>query len=440
MNKHLFCRLMMTGLFAGAGTGWAAPTPMTEPLKEDGMTLIECDVRDVKENFAILKAKDEVLSDSQKITGYHYKLYLPMGYYENKDYRYPCLFIASPGGNAEMGVMAERLKRDQWIVVMLVESKNESSDWLWNVYAAHDDVVERVRIAKGAKFATGLSGGARVSSVFPIVRPGMAGILCQAAGFAYGFDPPRNLYEEYTPETMVACSFGDTDSNLFESMEILRKTKKSRTQARFFKGGHAWCPERTFNSLMDWLEESAFLASTKPAMKTGARPVVVNKGTASKRAAKSEPLSPEAFQWYLRKCKRVLGEAQGAPERAWMLERMLAVVANGKLEQNKAVAAEAQAWKAELAKLKQTKEVIEFTRTAGKAYLDAQAAEATCLAMLKRGVSEYGKLKVSSAERQALTKMVAAYRAVETKYPESPCAGPSKEVADSWEVALAKAL
>lgn len=247
MKRLLSCGFLLTGLFAGVDNGWAIPTPMTESLKEDGMTLIECDVRDVKENMVIFKGiagESEVPVKSEKTTGYHYTLYLPKGYHENKDLRYPCLFIASPGGNAKMGEMADRLKRDQWIVVMLQESKNGSPDWLRNVFAAHDDVVERVRIAKGAKFATGMSGGARVSSIFPIVRPGIAGILCQAAGFAYGFDPPRNLYDEYPPETLVASSFGDSDFNLFESMEILRTLKKSRTQARFFTGKHTWCPRK----------------------------------------------------------------------------------------------------------------------------------------------------------------------------------------------------
>ncbi len=439
MNAAGCYGLMLALLSMGAGKVGAAPTPMSETLKEDGTTLIECDVRDVKENMAVYSRMDGGANNpakSQKTTEYHYTLYLPKGYHENKDFRYPCLFISSPGGNAKMGAMAERLKRDEWVVVMLQEAKNGSTDWLRNFLAAHDDVVERVRIAKGAKYCTGLSGGARASSVYALMRPGVAGIICQAAGFAYEFEPPRNIYESYPSDILVAGSYGDTDSNLFESMEILRNLKKSKSQVRYFKGGHAWCPESTFSSLLDWMEAASFLSSTKPVNTMGPRPVTVQK---SKGTPKVESLGPEAFQWYLRKCKRGLDAAQGNPERALVLERLLTVVANGKLEQNKAIAVETQAWKSELAKIKQTKEVVDFTKTARKAYTDAQAAEAACMMQLRKGAPEYKNLKISPAEIQALKRVVVAYRAVEKNYPESSFAGASRDAADSWEVALSKA-
>ena len=88
------------------------------------------------------------------------------------------MFIASPSGNASMGAMAERLKSGGYVVVMLVESKN--GPWgpiVGNFLAAHDDVVQRVRIQEGLKFATGMSGGARASSVFVQARPGFAGLI-----------------------------------------------------------------------------------------------------------------------------------------------------------------------------------------------------------------------------------------------------------------------
>lgn len=429
-------------LLLSTGVALAEPTPMDTALSDDSTTLIECNVRDPKENMAIftkIAGGSENPLKSTKTEGYHYNLYIPKGYNVNKDFRYPCLFISSPGGNAKMGEMAERLKNDQWVVVMLQESKNGSPDWLRNFIAAHDDVVERVRIAKGAKFATGQSGGARCSSVYAILRPGMAGIVCQAAGFAYEFEPARNLYESYPPEILVAGSFGDGDFNLFESLEILRSLKKSRVQVRYFMGGHAWCPKRSFNSLMDWIEESLFLASTKPVNSMGPRPVASQKSTGSKGGSKAEPLGADAFQWYLRKCKVLLDEAQGNAARSLIIERLLTAVANGKLEQNKGVAAEAQAWKSELTKLKQTKEVIDFNKTARKAYADAQLLESASMANMKRGTPEYKKMKMSPSEKQALKRVIAAYRAIEQTYPDSPFAMPAKDAADSWDVALSKA-
>lgn len=432
---------MLCALLFGVRASWAAPTPMSDALKEDASTLIECDVRDVKENMTVYAQMDGGAnnpSNSKKTTEYHYQLYIPKGYHANKDYRYPCLFISSPGGKATMGMMAERLKQDQWIVVMLQESKNGSTDWLRNFMAAHDDVVERVRIAKGAKFSTGLSGGARASSIYALMRPGMAGIICQAAGFAYGFDPDRSLYESYPTDILIAGSFGDKDMNLFESMTIVRSLKKSRTQVRYFTGGHAWCPATTFNSLLDWMEESLFLPAPKAVNVTGARPVVIQKSNVAKGGKKPEPLSTEAFLWYLRKCNRQLEQSDGKAIRSLRLERLLAVAASGKLEQNKEIAPEIQKWKTELTSLKQTKEVMDFNKTARTAYADAQAAEAACLTLLRRGASEYGKLKFSPSEIQAIKRMIAAYRSIEQTHPDIPFAVNAKEAADSWTVALSK--
>lgn len=441
MNKYV--RLGETLLLLlSTGVAWAAPTPMDLALTDDSTTRIECDVRDAKETISVFSKIDNGScnpANSSKKDGYHYNLYLPKGYSANKDYKYPCLFISSPGGNADMGAMAERLKRDQWVVVMLEEARNGTPDWLRNFMAAHDDVVQRVRIAKGAKIATGLSGGARASSVYATVRPGMAGIICQAAGFAYEFEPARNLYETYPPEILVAGSFGDGDSNLFESHACLRRMNKSRVQMQYFKGGHEWCPSETFGSLMDWIEESLFLTSTKAGNTMGPRPVNIQKSKAAKGAMKSEPLDADAFQWYLRKCRGLLEEAKGNPARSLILERMLTVVANGKLDQNKNIATEAQAWKTELAKIKQSKDVVEFTKTARKAFADAQAAEAAYLNFMKRGEGGYGKMVLSSSEKQALKKAIAAYRAVAETYPDTPFAPLAKIAADSLDIGLSKA-
>jgi hypothetical protein len=214
---------------------------------------------------------------------------------------------------------------------------------------------------------------------------------------------------------------------------------KSRVQVRYFKGGHVWCPPDIFDSLMDWTEETLFLTSTKPVTTMGPRPVNTQKSKGTKGAMKPEPLDADAFQWYLRKCRGLLDEAQGNPARSLMLERILTVVANGKLEQNKKIATEAQAWKTELAKIKQSKEVVEFTKTARKAFADAQAAEAAYLNLMKRGSGEYRKMKMSSSEKQAIKKAITAYRAVTETYPDTSFAAPSKLAADSLDIALSKA-
>jgi len=98
-----------------APRAWAAATPIDTPLKDDAVTTIECDVVDKTEPDTTLKYIGPS-TPSTKFEGYHYDLYVPKGYNQNKGFKYPCMFIADAGGNANMGAMAERLKRDEWIV------------------------------------------------------------------------------------------------------------------------------------------------------------------------------------------------------------------------------------------------------------------------------------------------------------------------------------
>ena len=85
-----------------------------------------------------------------------------------------------------MGTMQGYLKANGFVVVMLLDAKN--GPWepiVGNFLAAHDDVVKRVRIEEGKKYATGMSGGGRASSVFVQIRPGFCGLVTQGAGASF---------------------------------------------------------------------------------------------------------------------------------------------------------------------------------------------------------------------------------------------------------------
>ena len=115
---------------------------------------------------------------------FHYRLYLPDDYHDQPARQYPVMFIAAPGGEAEMGRMAERLTRDRWVVAMLSESRNRSVLWYPNFIATYSDVLKRVRVHPEMLFCTGFSGGARVCSRYPSIRPGFQGLILQAAGYS----------------------------------------------------------------------------------------------------------------------------------------------------------------------------------------------------------------------------------------------------------------
>jgi hypothetical protein len=430
---------LLTVLLLGASTAWAAATPMDAPLKEDGVTTIECDVVDKSETMTVFKGSGEDPTKSTMTEGYHYDLHLAKGYLQNKDYKYPCMFIASSGGNADMGGMAERLKRDEWIVAMLKESRNGSCDWLRNFLAAHDDVVKRVRVAPGAKFATGDSGGARCSSINAMVRPGMIGVICQAAAFAQQFEGMWETYAVYPPYVLVAGTFGSTDGNLHELQKIRRNLRFSRVDIMLFEGGHGHCPAPIFESCLDWMEEELFVNPTRPEhMVQAIRPM--NRGKDNRKAFEAEPLGPDAYRWYYRKAKRLLDETKEGPARYLALGRILAVIQNGRIGQDKEIAEAAKGWPEELQKLKATDAIKDFEQKALFGYRAARATEDAYNQQMRLGkVGDDGKTFMTPMDRQALERAIATYKAVINAYPDAVFIPECKLKLASLEIELSKA-
>jgi hypothetical protein len=117
---------------------------MDAELAEDSTVTVVCEYG----------GKDGPISAVKPTKGtYHYRLYVPKGYNEDDTRRYPCMFIASPGGNADMGRMAYRLMRDRSIVVMLVESKNGPDEAPTANYLAAHDVFKRFPDTVSGRFA-----------------------------------------------------------------------------------------------------------------------------------------------------------------------------------------------------------------------------------------------------------------------------------------------
>ncbi len=225
----------------------AGPTPLQQVLPVGEETLIAC-----RSPYRVPTTSRDWPRDGL----FHYRLYLPADYDVHGQQTYPLMFIASPNGNARMGAMAERLKRDRWIVAMLVESRNRSILWLPNFMAAYDDITQRVRVQKSMIFCTGLSGGARVCGSFPRLRPGFQGLILQAAGFQQ-----RPVYlSGANAHIAVYGTFGNQDPNRREGRRIRGGVPpQTRTLIELWKGGHRWAPTSVFNRALDWLEAQALL-------------------------------------------------------------------------------------------------------------------------------------------------------------------------------------
>lgn len=252
--KSIICFAGSLALFAIVAQ--AQTTPLTVPLVEEKETLITCELTQAPKKGEVVVFESAKDGDAAKGT-FHYKLWIPKGYNADALKRWPCLFIMSASGNAPMATMENHLKTNGFVVVMLVEAKN--GPWgpiVGNFLAAHDDVIKRVRVEEGQKFATGMSGGARASSVFVQARPGFAGLILQGAGPS--FDEKNNYNVngiKRDSKLFVAMTMGDTDSNKSEAKKTDIALPGARFKAFEFKGGHVWAPAETFEQAMAWLKE-----------------------------------------------------------------------------------------------------------------------------------------------------------------------------------------
>src|SRR5258706_14194118 len=91
----------------------AETTPLTQPLQEEKEITITCELTQAPKAGEVPIFSSPQEAERSKGT-YHYKLWLPRGYLADTQQRWPCLFIASPGGNADMGHMARWLKANQY--------------------------------------------------------------------------------------------------------------------------------------------------------------------------------------------------------------------------------------------------------------------------------------------------------------------------------------
>jgi len=264
---RIFLTLLLIWFFGGA-TVHGEMTPLAQALPEQEEITIACELTttEPRANVPVFDSP----KDSEAAKGnYHYKLWLPKGYSADPQRRWPCWFIMSPGGNARMGQMGALLKSSGYIVVMPQEAKN--GPWVpivGSLLATHDDVVKRVRIQEGLKFATGFSGGARMAGLLAQMRPGFSGLYLQGAGL-----PPKgNGYHTAgltkIPGLAVAMVVGASDSNLHEVKAVQAALPGARFLPLSFDGGHAWAPAESFEKALPWIERQVYVeAPARPEMK-----------------------------------------------------------------------------------------------------------------------------------------------------------------------------
>ena len=243
-------------------------TPLGQALPEEKEIIIACELTttEPRANVPVFDSP----KDSEAAKGnYHYKLWLPKGYSADPQKRWPCWFIQSPSGNAGMGAMGARLKSSGYVVVMPQEAKN--GPWVpivGSLLATHDVVVKRVRIQEGLKFATGFSGGARMSGLLAQMRPGFSGLYLQGAGLPPKGGGYHTAGLTKIPGLAVVMVVGAKDGNLREVKAVQAALPGARFLPLSFDGGHAWAPAESFEKALPWIEQQVYVeAPARPEMK-----------------------------------------------------------------------------------------------------------------------------------------------------------------------------
>jgi predicted esterase len=238
MRRPLALLLSLCALVASAADPVAPSrtTPLELVIKDGVETRIACDHN----------------GGYSKYSGvYHYRVILPKGYHADPAKEWSVLFVASPGGNATLGNMADWVKKHGYIAILLDESKNGPWDpSVGNFLAAHQDAMKRFRIGPGRKVCTGFSGGARASSIFVSIGDNFGGVILQGAGTGILDDGLRGLRGVQIPAVVV--TMGKKDSNRGE-IKALREMLSDRLEVLEFEGGHQWAPKDTIEKALDYV-------------------------------------------------------------------------------------------------------------------------------------------------------------------------------------------
>ncbi len=185
-----------------------------------------------------------------------YSCYVPKAYTPKKTW--PILYCFSPNANGDafvqryMKVCEER----GWIVVGSMNSKNgpwgpikTAIDAMWT------DCEERFSLSKTMRYASGFSGGARVSFGLSDLKPKhIAGVIAIGAGLsstAQGAVPRKEL------AIFIVC--GETDFNRKEIEALVPRLKENGNPLHheLFPGAHTMPPVPVMEKAVRWMDDQA---------------------------------------------------------------------------------------------------------------------------------------------------------------------------------------
>lgn len=206
---------------------------------------------------AAMSVLAEDLPKGKVVDAGSFTLYVPTAY--NKDSAWPLILAFDPGARGRVPVERFQVAAETYgyIVAGSNVSRNGAMERSWEAARAMlTDVSTRYSIHPKRIYATGLSGGARVSFSLAMGSDIFAGVIASAAGFADGLQHKSVGFP-------VFATTGTEDFNYLE-LRSLDRELTSPHRVVVFEGGHTWLSSELAIEALEWIELQA--------MKSGARP------------------------------------------------------------------------------------------------------------------------------------------------------------------------
>jgi hypothetical protein len=199
------------------------------------------------------KVIEQVVCNHDKTQSY--SLYLPTSY--NKDRQWPVLFAFEPGARAQLPQQLFKSAAETYgyILVCSRNAKNGPREPIINaMLAVWKDVNARFNVDKNRIYATGFSGGARMSSIFHmVIRNPVRGIIAVGAGISTAIKEDKIQLAHYYGIV------GYADFNYQEMIRLEKKLANQHTLHRFiyYEAKHRWPPVDICTRAVEWLELAA---------------------------------------------------------------------------------------------------------------------------------------------------------------------------------------
>lgn len=179
-----------------------------------------------------------------------YVVYLPPDY--NEAEKWPVLFCFDPmaRGDYAAQLFSSASVDYGWIVAGSLDAQNGPWEPIRAAQEAMlEDITQRYNVDKQRLYASGFSGGARMSYTMAYEYSDMfRGVIACGAGLGEG---------KIKKNVAVFHCVGNNDGNYGEVRDVHGElaAKGVKSKMRIFEGGHQWPPEEVIREALEWLSK-----------------------------------------------------------------------------------------------------------------------------------------------------------------------------------------